>query len=343
MRVALMTALLLSGCVDFDALYRGSAADDLPTGGPMDLARTVEDLGTSSDSASPDLVPPVYWVTAYSAAGGAKPLRGLTGAGTAIYVVGDGGTLIQSNNRGGTWAIRTTGTGTNFSGVWASAADDAWIVGNGGNIYHYDGTTLTPATFVPNQNYGAVAGVNSQQVIAVGDDLNMGGQFRMMVKWQGTTHNLGQKQHGMWGMNNRLWSVGDNNIGGSYDINNQNWTKQTITASKSTIMFRAVWGSAENDVWAVGAEGNISHFAANPPFQLATTNSVVNLNGVWGLGPTNIWAVGDAGTILHYDGSSWQKWTKIQDIQPNEMLLAIWGNGTNLWTVSDKGNIYRYQ
>jgi hypothetical protein len=47
--------------------------------------------------------------------------------------------------------------------------------------------------------------------------------------------------------------------------------------------------------------------------------------------------------ILHYDGKSWAPWTKIQDIAPNESLLGIWGNSSNIWVVSDKGNIFRYQ
>ena len=295
------------------------------------------------DSGGSDLSPAFYWVTAFAAGGGAKPLRGISGAGGAIYAVGDSGTLIQSTNNGGSWSAPTTGTPTNFTGVWASAAGDAWIVGNGGKVYLYDGTNLTAASMVPNQNYSAVFGVSAQQVIAVGDDQNMGGQFRMMTKWQPTMHNLGAKQLGMWGMTNRLWSFGENATGGYYDINTTQWTTQTIAASKSGIMFRAGWGSADTDVWTVGTEGNISHFVTAPPFQMANSGINGNLNGVWGLGPSNIWAVGDAATILHYDGSSWQRWTKIKDIPGNESLQAIWGNGTNLWTVSDKGNIYRYQ
>jgi len=38
-----------------------------------------------------------------------------------------------------------------------------------------------------------------------------------------------------------------------------------------------------------------------------------------------------------------QPWTSKQDIDAAEQLLAIWADGTNLWTVSAQGNIFRYQ
>jgi hypothetical protein len=34
-----------------------------------------------------------------------------------------------------------------------------------------------------------------------------------------------------------------------------------------------------------------------------------DLNAIWGTAPDDVWAVGDAGTILHWDGSRWTSWT----------------------------------
>jgi photosystem II stability/assembly factor-like uncharacterized protein len=121
----------------------------------------------------------------------------------------------------------------------------------------------------------------------------------MMTKFQPSQHNFNAKQYGIWGMTNRLWSVGEKQLGGYYDINTVAWTQQTIAATKSSIIFHAVWGTSDTDVWTVGTEGNISHLVTNPPFQMVPSGVAVALNGVWGQGPSNIWAVGDAGTILN--------------------------------------------
>jgi len=58
-----------------------------------------------------------------------------------------------------------------------------------------------------------------------------------------------------------------------------------------------VWGSAANDVWAVGNAGTVLHWDGTvwAPVTVSTTK---DLHGIWGSGPNDIWAVGDQ-TILH--------------------------------------------
>lgn len=341
MRTSILAALLLSGCFDLEALGRNSNADQAGS----DLATTATgDLGAGG----PDLRGPVYWVSSFKGAGGAKALRGIGGAGGTILAVGDGGTCLLSTD-GRTWSAQNTGTNANFLAVWASAAKDAWLVGNGGSrIYHYDGQGFPTGSGVPGINYTAVFGVSASRVIAVGADPNKGAQLAATPpQWMPQDHNYNQKQNGMWGMTSRLWTVGENATGGYYDFTANSWSaKQTIAASANTIKFQAVWGSADTDVWAVGDQGNISHYSNGSfaaVFSSGSSNLTANLNGVWGLAADNIWAVGDGGVIVHYNGTAWQPWTNKQDIGAAEQLLAIWGDGTNLWTVSAQGNIFRYQ
>jgi hypothetical protein len=80
----------------------------------------------------------------------------------------------------------------------------------------------------------------------------------------------------------------------------------------------SVWGSAPNNVYAVGDEsgqGLISHYNG---IDWQTTHVAItpSLQGVWGSSANDIYAVGGgarngscctgAGTILHFDGNSWQ-------------------------------------
>ena len=69
----------------------------------------------------------------------------------------------------------------------------------------------------------------------------------------------------------------------------------------------SAWGSASNDVWAVG----------------------------WAAGP-----VGEGGTILHWDGSGWSAFTN----GTGPYLTGVWGSASNdVWTVGAGGTILHRQ
>ena len=59
-----------------------------------------------------------------------------------------------------------------------------------------------------------------------------------------------------------------------------------------------VWGTADDNVYAVGEGGAIVHFDGTAWSKL-TSPIVTTLNAVAGTS-TNVFAVGDAGTILRY-------------------------------------------
>jgi hypothetical protein len=66
----------------------------------------------------------------------------------------------------------------------------------------------------------------------------------------------------------------------------------------------AVWGSAGDDVWAVGHWGTIIHWDG-AHWMAFDSSTFHGLNAVWGSGGNDVWAVGDANTILHWDGTVW--------------------------------------
>jgi len=67
---------------------------------------------------------------------------------------------------------------------------------------------------------------------------------------------------------------------------------------------RSVWGTASNDVWAVGDGGTILHFNGTTWVRVNSGTSS-NLRAVWGVAPKRVWAVGEKGTLLEYNGGSW--------------------------------------
>jgi hypothetical protein len=109
----------------------------------------------------------------------------------------------------------------------------------------------------------------------------------------------------------------------------------TVTAASSaspvnkalTASYAAVWGSASDDVWAVGASGAIGHYDGHT-WTAKQSPTAKNLSAIGGSGRADIWAVGDEGTTLHFDGTAW----KIEAEDKNETLLGIWvGGKADVW------------
>jgi hypothetical protein len=69
-------------------------------------------------------------------------------------------------------------------------------------------------------------------------------------------------------------------------------------------LIRQVWGTENNDIWAVGDAGTILHWDGYQWSQVEskTTNYLL---GVWGSSSNDVWAVGVGGTVLHWDGTAW--------------------------------------
>jgi hypothetical protein len=107
--------------------------------------------------------------------------------------------------------------------------------------------------------------------------------------------------------------------------------------------FNAVWGSAANDVFAVGLEGLIFHYDGSQWREMDTgmTNSKVfyHLKDIWGTSSTDVFAVGSYGTILHYDGNQWTAMNSGSTIN----LEGIWGtSSTDVFAVGWNGTILHY-
>ncbi len=102
-----------------------------------------------------------------------------------------------------------------------------------------------------------------------------------------------------------------------------------------------IWGTARDNIFAVGFEGMILHFDGETWTRMESTTDE-DIQGIWGYalydeqGETtriDVFAAGDKGTILRYDGTAWQAQPVISDPDPQDpdpqpvidSLHAIWG------------------
>jgi hypothetical protein len=98
-------------------------------------------------------------------------------------------------------------------------------------------------------------------------------------------------------------------------------------------LLAAIWGTAANDVWAVGTNGTIARLE-NGAFKKVTSPTTKWLQAVWGSAPDNYWAVGETGTMLHYNGQAWT----VEPTLTAQNLYALWGDGpNNIWAVGGNG------
>jgi hypothetical protein len=89
-----------------------------------------------------------------------------------------------------------------------------------------------------------------------------------------------------------------------------------------------VWGSADSDVWAVGADGVILH-NTGVRWYLVDSGTVQGLFGLWGSGATDVWAIGHGQTILHGNGTSWGP----AGTNAMPTLFSLWGaSKSDIWT-----------
>ena len=103
-----------------------------------------------------------------------------------------------------------------------------------------------------------------------------------------------------------------------------------------------VYGFSSNDVWSVGREGRVLHFAppasgGNASWTLESLNTLQLFTAIWGAGPTDIWMGGDQTTFYYYDSS--RQWRKITTNLPGgETIHGIWGtSSTDVWAVGTNG------
>jgi photosystem II stability/assembly factor-like uncharacterized protein len=249
------------------------------------------------------------WKTASTNKTGA--LRGVAGrlGGSAVYVVGDGGTILKWTGSGsaGSFGSITSGTTDNLNGVVIAPDQNGYIVGSGGRAFVVatNGMVTSKLLLLGNNLLSISALANSDVLIGGSKIVNSA----YAVIWDGANMTPPQMATGT-SINGNIsavlagttyhYAAGDGGMivrRAAAKGNDNTWTQVAMGLTTNTI--RALWSSGDNFIIAVGDNGTILTSDGNTWTKMTSTVSV-HLRGVWGTGPTNIFAVGDSATILRY-------------------------------------------
>ncbi|MHB8893849.1 MAG: DUF5719 family protein [Candidatus Geothermincolia bacterium] len=293
------------------------------------------------------------------------------GNANVVYGIAWDGTVVRSADGGVTYSSVLSSVDWPLA-IHAVSATNVFVVGTGGTIRTFNGTTWTTRTSGTTVDLDDVDAYSATGIFTVGD--------QTLLSSTGTTWTTrkGMIPSALYGASSydgtNVWAVGANtssygNIyysgdgGGVWRAQssgttatyrgvvavdaNHVWTcgasgvvryfNGTSWAAQSSGTTRALYGITASDsthVWACGSR--IIQFYNGSTWSNTYTNNSLTFNGISAADSTHVWAVGNSGVVRFWNGSSWS--TQSTGITQN--LTDVWAlDATHVWAVGAGGRI----
>jgi hypothetical protein len=269
-----------------------------------------------------------------------------------VWIGGRGGALWHRQGAGSTWTKPILGLTNAWSVIAGSSASNVWMLNDTGALMRWDGATLSTAraaqVFAPTALWVAAdndvwvaryqalehwdgASWSSLSVAynlftlagAAADQVWGAGERGAIVRWNGRTWSQPSPSQLRYGVR-AVWASGQRDVWMSSLHFIYHWDGQTVTSvtSPGTHDIGGIWGSAANDVWTAGANGEIQHWDGTR-WALAPGTGSDEFKAISGSSASDIWAVG-LHSAYHYDGTSWS--SKNAGVE-STALLAVYAAG----------------
>ena len=186
----------------------------------------------------------------------------------------------------------------NLSNIWGSGPSDIYVNGSNGGFFHSTGNGIWTRI----QNAAA----------------------------------LDRNYNGIWGSAaTDIYTLVADGFGENaailHSTGNGTWAQVAVPTEMLDI-----WGSASNDVWAVGVYGTILHSAGGNVWEQSASPATSHLESVWGTSNVNAYAVGWGGTILRWDGMRWS----IEISGGSRIFAAVFGtSASDVYAVATDGTL----
>ena len=216
------------------------------------------------------------------------------------------------------------------------------------NIGYECYSSIYNITAIPAENQNGV--VNISVMITNSDNLTATTSFNLTITSVNDPPEVGIKNDNEWTWINPfpqgndlndMWGTSENNV---YAVGNNGAVVHYdgITLTKITTIaqknLNSIWGSSENDIYATGEYGTFIHYDGNN-WKQVNTGFYDNFFNVWGLSSNSVYASITSGRYFHYNGSTWT----LKFLGFNDIILDMWGtDDNNLFAVTSLGAIIHY-
>jgi hypothetical protein len=232
---------------------------------------------------------------------------------------------------GAAWKTVTSPTWSWLQSVYMLDANDGWAVGTEGSIIRWNGTAWDSITSPTAENLYEVFMTNASDGWAVGWN-------GKMIRWDGNSWSMVTGPITTWldsvYMTNTTygWAVGS-----SGKIIRWNGTAWSTVTSPTSNLLHSVFMVNASDGWAVGSNGAIIHWDGTE-WNNVTSPTTQTLRSVFMINTSDGWAVGDFGTALRWNGTEWNTVTC-----PMFWLFSAYMLDANDgWAVGDFGAIVHW-
>jgi len=183
-----------------------------------------------------------------------------------------------------------------------------------------------------------------------GDDLwAVGGPRDSGVIWHWDGSTWGETDPGMQvPLVNWTFGFGPNDVtfvGDEGTVIHYDGSRYTVQSTPTDQNLWGVWGSASDDLWAVGGNGRMAGDQvvlrydgtswAEQAAPMLEKPGVSAYFKVWGTSSDNVYVVGSRGVVLHWNGSALEE----ELVGASDDLISVWGTGPdNVVAVGGRGN-----
>lgn len=235
------------------------------------------------------------------------------------------------------WRAMSVPTTAELNAVWVVDRADAYAVGDGGVLLHYDGTrwsaVLTSPPIATDIDLESIWGSSGDDFYVTSTHANERNVLHITNR---TT--LAYEMVGSDGMK-AVWGTGVDNVyvagflGMIRQFDGAGW-KQVSSGGQTLAKLS---GASETRAFAIGTSGAIARLEGTQ-WMTSTVSTPPVLTDVWA-SETEAFITGESRTLLRLSGSTWQPVAFDATVPVGLHLYAVWGAGDRFYAVGDAGKI----
>ncbi len=222
-----------------------------------------------------------------------------------------------------------------FAGVVGVSDSSVWVYDDNGTVYHWDGREFSDVSAHNSWQVSGMTGDATGTAFLVHSD---GTVYRrtdtswIEIGWLGESFS-----RGIWASDDsNIHVTMPEGFLAHYD--GSEWTT-TVNGAPTRQHLRDVWCSPGNQFFVVGDSGLILRYDGGV-WEEMSSGVEVHLNSVWGTAEDNVYAVGawrfedfaddDDAVVLHYDGNEWRR---AFEPDARELVGVHGSSASNVWAL----------